>query len=214
MKPAARIVELVKPEGGVKPAFTPYHVLMALHYLNVEGPLGRITLSKLLKLGEASTKTLLKRLEKEGLIHRDPVAGAYLSSEGISLIRELEKSLKVLGRVELESPVCEECPSSAILLRGYAEKLEVLKNVLNLRDHVIRYGARGALILTVEGGILKLPTPTGMEPGENIIKGGIPDSSELSDGDVIMVAICELPEAKCTENLVNAALDILSKTGC
>ncbi|RLG80592.1 MAG: hypothetical protein DRO09_02920, partial [Thermoprotei archaeon] len=69
------IVKLASPAGGVKPRFTPYHVFMALRIIAEKGPIGRPSLMKDIGLGEASTKTLLRRMRSAGLIGIDSVAG-------------------------------------------------------------------------------------------------------------------------------------------
>ncbi|RLG84201.1 MAG: hypothetical protein DRO18_07275 [Thermoprotei archaeon] len=208
MKNTATIIELCKPRRGVKPKFTPYHVLQALILLT-ERPYGRIELSKKLGLGEASTRTLINRLKNKGLVYIDKVAGTVLTEDGKSLVRDIMKIIHLVGEIDV-SRYCAECKGFGAIIR---KGLSIVKSVgvLELRDMVVREGAYGALILTFKGNKLLLPLSRDFyeEFKDPKLIEGIRSAVELKEGDVIIIALCKGP-LECSLPLLNAIVNLLS----
>ncbi len=112
--------------------------------------MGRKIASKLLNLSEASTRTLLKRLSKAGLVSIDSVAGAYLTNYGEELANEISDLLQV-------HPAPQIYGWSNALLIGLKAPLSMELGVLEIRDLAILSGARACLVAAVSGDSLTVP---------------------------------------------------------
>ncbi|MEL9929886.1 MAG: hypothetical protein QXJ51_02270 [Sulfolobales archaeon] len=140
--------------------FSYYHALKLLDLLDREGAIGRSLASKYLKLGEGSSRNLMRKLRSLKLIEIDPVAGGIMLDRGRAIVefwREIIFSSCSEGSdlipwkyicVHSISKFAEET-----ILRDY------VRNVIALRDEIIRRGCSGALILRViEGDPMLLNT--------------------------------------------------------
>jgi hypothetical protein len=204
MELLARVKRLYQPVRGVKPSFRAYHVFIALTSLRREGPLGRMTLSRKLELGEAAVKTLVRRLRDSGLATVDRVAGVLLTEEGVELAEFLEGLMTYLGPVEL-GPICGGCRTYGLVLRSFRGVLESV-GYLKLRDLVVREGADGALIVYC-GDRPVMPVSGGFEE----VTGALGEVARRScgSGDVLVVSICCSNSRECSRAPVEAALDLL-----
>lgn len=126
----------------VIPGYGKEHVLKTIYILAKE-PTGRLKLSKLLGVGEASTRTLLKRLREEGLIVVDPVAGAELSDKGKGVFAPLLVSARIFRS---QVPRLEEWGTPVFLCVKNMGGLLDRYGVLRLRDMAISSGAEAAII--------------------------------------------------------------------
>lgn len=207
---AARIIaEVAMPRRKVKPNFTPYHVVKALMIIS-KGHVGRPKLRKELRLGDASTRTLLKRLREAGLIRSFRPTGTELTEKGREVLREVLNSLVVLGEVA-HGNVCSNCITSAVVLRSAADLLRGM-GVIRVRDLVVKQGADGALILLVgPGGRTLMPVQDGEVPFTDPLILDIREKVPLREGDVILVAMCSPHDESCTEHVVNAAIAVLER---
>ena len=77
---------------GRLPSFAEAHVVMALEDIGNAGTVGRLKLSKDLQLGEGETRTLVRHLQKEGLIEISRT-GISLSASGRKLLSRLKEVL-------------------------------------------------------------------------------------------------------------------------
>lgn len=125
--------------------------------LKRSGPMGRKNISKLLNLSEASARTLLKRLNKAGIVSIDLVAGAYLTNYGEELANEISNLLQVHLAPQIYG-------WSNALLIALRVPLSIELGVLEIRDLAISSGARACLVATVSGDSLIVP---GIEPSAN-----------------------------------------------
>ena len=176
--------KVCEAKGGIKPAFNEYHVIKALMVIKEEQPIGRPTLSKRLKLGESSTKNLIRRLHIQGLIEVDPVAGAYLTSKGLRLAEQVKNLLRFID-IDV-SPLVNWSTYVSALIKGGYELVKKCGGILWLRDVVIKNGGDACLIITVKGGKLVLPSPN----EEFIIEGklgGLITKLGLNEGDLVLV---------------------------
>ena len=126
----------------VIPGYGKEHVLKTINILSRE-PTGRLKLSKLLDIGEASTRTLLKRLREEDLIVVDPVAGAELSDKGKGVFAPLLVSARIFRS---QVPRLEGWGVPVFLCVKNMGHLLDLYGVLRLRDMAISSGAEAAII--------------------------------------------------------------------
>ena len=149
---------MTRAKRGVKPAYTRYHVLKCLLLIHQDEPIGRIKLSKTLRLGETTVRTLLNRLKEEQIINVDKIGGVYLVGKGKILLRTIFSILEDIQKVKA-SYTEKIMPQYNYV---YSLKLKVPLQQFNiklteLRDMIIRFGADAALILKVDHGKLCLP---------------------------------------------------------
>ncbi len=207
---AARIIaEIAMPRRKVKPNFTPYHVIKALMIIS-KGHVGRPKLREELRLGDASTRTLLKRLREAELIRSFRPTGTELTEKGREVLKEVLSSLVVLGKVA-HGNICSNCVTSAVVLRNATDLLRRM-GVIRVRDLVVKQGADGALILLVgpDGRVL-MPVQDGEVPFTDPLVLDIRGKVSLRKGDVILVAMCSPHDESCTEYVVNAAIAVLER---
>lgn len=150
--------EITKAKRGIKPAYTRYHVLKCLLVVYREEPIGRLKLSKILKLSETTVRTLIGRLRELNIVCVDRVGGVYLTSKGREIIGKVMEVFVDYGRID--TVYTERI--IPYYKYAYYLKLKTPIYTLNiklteLRDLVIRCGGEAALILTVENGKLYLP---------------------------------------------------------
>jgi len=208
MDAAKAIAEIAMPRRKVKPNFTPYHVVKALMIIS-KGHVGRPKLREELKLGDASTRTLLKRLKEAGLIRSFRPTGTELTERGREVLKEVLDSLVMLGDVP-HGNICSKCVTSVVVLKNAANILKKI-GVIKVRDLVVKQGADGALILLVRSkGKVMMPIQNGEVPFADSLIFNIRRMLTLEEGDVILVAMCDPQDESCTEHAVNAAITVLS----
>lgn len=205
-----RVVEEASSLGRVKPNFTKYHVLKALITIYLEEPIGRLLLSKLLNLGEASTRTLIKRLRSLGVLRVDPIGGCMLSDEGRSLLEDFFSKIEIIGYVNeyVRGKLKLSTYSYAVILKSACEKL-VPKEVTHIRDLIVRNGGLGALILCFKDGKLYMPGPGRIVGEEELEELRILRSKlrSLKSGDLVLISFCEDP-VECEASIVNSILEL------
>lgn len=151
----AIVKRATEPRRGVAPRYRPYHVIKLLRLLYHREPLGRHALSRELGLGEASTRTLLRRLRELGVVEVDRVGGAILTELGRKAIREfmefvpaIARVTQVLERLKLDREAVAALVSSTLL--GDAKPVVI-------RDYIVKRGASAALIVRVDEDAAKIP---------------------------------------------------------
>jgi len=202
--------KVLEAKGRVRPSFSLYHVVKALIKIYEEGPIGRQLLSKTLGLGEASTRTLIRRLANEELVKVDPIGGCILTSKGLSIVKELLKRIHLGLRVEdllVESLKLSEY-AYATMVKGGCKILDRIKPY-EVRDEIIKSGADAALIVCVINGKAVLPG------GQKVVgEDEFPQLKMLrerlkaSDNDLILIAYCKDPKT-CEEAALIAALNMV-----
>jgi len=141
------IVTISSPRRGIKPRFSEYHVVKIIEILKSEGPLGRIVLSRLLKLGESSTRSLIKRLKEHELIKIDEVGGAYLTKKGLEFLDLWRSNIKYIGKVDLK--IADWSSNFCGIVINGLELIEIY-GVLKIRDIAVRRGALGLIAIVVK----------------------------------------------------------------
>lgn len=188
---------------GRLPSFAEAHVVMALEDIGNAGTVGRLKLSKDLQLGEGETRTLVRHLQKEGLIE--------ISRTGISLSAAGRKLLSSLKGVLSEQV---EIPSSPLTVGRFnvAVQIKGLKSSvrygLEQRDAAITAGAKGATTLVFTNNKLAMPG-TGevlSETGSSIV--GVLSRLSLKEGDVIVIGSAD-DRFKAELGVRAAALELL-----
>ncbi|MCX8184875.1 MAG: DUF4443 domain-containing protein [Sulfolobales archaeon] len=201
----SKLKKVSEPAGGVKPSFDIYHVYSALMSLYLEAPIGRLVLAKRLTLGEASVKTLVRRMKLSGLVDIDRAAGVILTEEGRELVEYLKQVVEYLGPVDISS-LCNSCRSFGVVLKNFRNLLSEKIGYLKLRDQVVREGAEGAIIVYCSETPV-MPVSGGLERAEGVLRDIALRS--CSEGDVLVLSICYRDREACARAIVNAALKIL-----
>jgi predicted transcriptional regulator len=158
-------------------------MVKALLMIDMEGPVGRIRLSKIMGLGEGPVRTLVRHLENKGLI--------ITSREGIILTtagRKLTSDLKLcIGKkTKIPPTTLTVGPRNvAILVKNISH---LVKAGVEQRDAAIKIGALGATTLIFNRGKLRMPD-SGEDASQKDSKGHNILISELqpSDNDAIII---------------------------
>ncbi len=204
------VKSVIEPRRGVRPAFTAYEVLRAITLIHssVRG-LGRPTLMKMLGLGEASTRTLLRRLSEAGLITSRGY-GFAVTEHGKHIADLINNYILVVEHLPPED-VCSECTLSGVVLREPLSSELRGKPVLAIRDTAVREGARGALVIASEGHHLYLPLPGGGR-GRVPHKLGQALGTLMRDGDIAVLSICgDMDPSSCVRIAFNAVFWLLTE---
>ncbi|MEM3402109.1 MAG: DUF4443 domain-containing protein [Candidatus Hadarchaeales archaeon] len=157
------------------PKFAEVYPSIVLRAIAAHGRIGRKHLAKELKIGEGSIRTILNRLEKEGLISSSR-GGHVITLAGKKV---LEK--EVFVRVKAKGLTVGKA-NVATLVRGGAKKVKL---GLEERDEAIKVGARGATVLVFRKGKLMVPgnvCEIDPEAATEIISALHP-----ADGDLIII---------------------------
>jgi len=134
------INDIAKPKRNIYPGFNRAHVLVALQATSEE-PRNRCFLEKTLGIGEASVKTLVKRLKEKGLVRTSRHTGTKATDRG----REIAV---LLNSVILVMPVeCNITSSQDILvvIPGINPPRDIVE-VYKVRDHLVKSGCNVSVI--------------------------------------------------------------------
>jgi len=201
LETVARVAAKTAP--GRLPSFGEAHVVEALEKINDEGTMGRLKLSRDLKLGEGEVRTLVRHLDKEGLIE--------VSRSGISLSevgKELFSNLRTVLSEQVEipsSPLTVGCFNVAVQLKGMGS---FVKYGLEQRDAAIMAGAKGAttLVVTKKGLVMPGTGEDVSEAGSSIVAAL--SKLSLKEGDVMVIGSAD-EKLKAEFGAKTAALELL-----
>jgi len=147
------IIKIAERPIGPKPEFDVTDVIKLFCVLGEGAPKGRKSLSKELHLGEGSVRTLLNRLQGNGLVRMER-GGCRLTESGVSIYRALAKMITQPKPVDA-GPLSQGAWNYAILIRGSAARI---RSGLEQRDAAVRAGANGATTLIYAAGRFSLPS--------------------------------------------------------
>jgi len=145
-----KITQKIAP--GPSPSFNEAHIVKVLETISKEKNIGRIKLSKELGLGEGATRTLLKRLKKEGLTQSSR-SGISFTEKGNKMFTELQTQLSKSISVPKSELTVGTC-NIAVLVRNSAD---TIGSGMEQRDTAIMCGATGATTLIFSKNKLTLP---------------------------------------------------------
>lgn len=148
------IIERVseKAAPGRTPTFTGAHVIMALETLSGRRPVGRNKLSQTLKIGRGVARTLVRHLDKEGLIDVSR-SGMVLSKFGKAVFSELRAEIKEGFEVP-KSPITVAPANFVVLVKNRAH---AVGTCVDLRDEAVKAGSSGATTLIFKNKELVIP---------------------------------------------------------
>lgn len=189
--------------AGADPSFTEVHVLRTLFLLDSE-IMGRKRLVKKLGVGEGSVRTIIKRLDSEGLVSSSR-RGHTLTGKGREEVAGILD--KMSKPVDFHAPdLVSEGVQKLVVVYGAADRVGA---GVRLRDTALKAGADGAVILVYDG-VLRFPD------------GGIdlqqyPEALErlnkldLSVGDVVVVGFAASEHA-AEDGALAVAVELTGKT--
>lgn len=196
-----RIVEKVAP--GRPPAYSEAHVLKALELIGSALGIGRQRLSRELRLGEGTVRTLVKRMKGSGLVDVSR-GGMTLTSRGNEILTELEE--RILTCEFPETSITVSSQNYAVLIKGAAGNV---RRGIEQRDAALISGAKGATTLIYDGEQLLMPG-TALEL-DNSTTSYILENLKPGKGDVIIIGSSNnLFEAEMGAK--SAALKLLEET--
>lgn len=130
--------------AGASPSFTDTHVVKALLHLEA-GPLGRKRLTQALGVGEGSVRTIIKRLDEQGLITSSPTGHSLTEAGRRQVYRLMERFTKPAA---FDSGGLLPGVQSAVVV-----KRPTAVSAVALRDAALKAGAEGAVTVFFDGGI-------------------------------------------------------------
>ena len=173
---------VVNPSRGPHPNFFPYHVVVFLYLLDHRGRIGRQRVSSAFHLGEATARTMIMRLKKDGVIEVDR-RGCTLTGKGREILNHLS------GRIQFEFSV-----RSGTLSVGEISSLVAVKDAaskvstgLIQRDAAVGAGALGATTLVMKGGELVVPPEGKISDIDNARLKVLKHDLFLKEGDVLII---------------------------
>ncbi|MDI6826554.1 MAG: DUF4443 domain-containing protein [Candidatus Aenigmarchaeota archaeon] len=172
------MINIFKGLIDVRASYSSVDIVKIL-FLLPEKPMGRLRLMKELGLGEATTKTLIKRLKDSRLI-KSSTKGNLLTKRGNALVKKiLEKISRPIEITANEYSVGKY--STAILVKNSSKKI---KFGVEQRDEAIKIGASGATTLICENGRLIFP---GCNKDIGDLEQVLREKFRIKDGDVIII---------------------------
>ncbi|MCE4598745.1 MAG: hypothetical protein F7C81_00910 [Desulfurococcales archaeon] len=192
------VLEASKSDRGGHVGYTPYHVIEALRLMKGRA-IGRHQLLHNLGIGEASAKTLIKRLRSHNIV-RTSKTGHTLTGDGAKL---LEKIINLYNLIPLDQPL-PGFREPVIITTPYVNPPVDIVDVYRIRDQIIIHGCEKTII----GGIINgnLTFPGIPENLLNTIKSRITDLIKTRKHETILII-----EKTCIPNAVNALLYLIDK---
>ena len=130
--------------GSIKDEINNELLILFFFFLNYYR-VGRRQISKQLKIGEGKVRKILIDLNKRGLVDIKR-GGTSLSEKGQKKLINYFKKLNVVSiKLINTEEICSKCIATITLLRN----INLSKSVVEIRDHAVRAGALGTLILIV-----------------------------------------------------------------
>jgi len=160
-------------------------VLLMLIILKLKGSIGRYRLKEMLDLSEQEglVRLMLIDLKREDLI-KTSKTGCELTPRGEEFLGDFLKKYGIVDIKEMNLEPLKIGPETFVLqIRGYS----IPESITRLRDAAVRAGASGAVLITYEQGLLKVPTVyPSLENEHPKLAADLRETLNLSDGDVLM----------------------------
>ena len=149
--------ELSTPKRGLSPNYSEFHVIMTLFILG-EYPMGRKALAERLALGEGTARTLIEKLQDQGLTCASPT-GCRLTKKGNEMLAAFKKMVSYQPKIETGMITLGKA-NSAVLIRDAAK---LIKSGMEQRDAAVSVGTMGASTLILNETGPRVPTITADE---------------------------------------------------
>ena len=162
---------------------------LLLHALSRFGPLGRKTISRILKLPEGVTRGMVDRLRREGYLQTSRL-GAELTSEGAEELCRRLAHMRVRGLKRFPG---ERLGVGPVAVAAHVECMADRVTLgLEERDQAVRAGALGAVTITYRDGVYSIPgVYRDLKTEAYDVYKTISGMFELNEGDCILVVFGE-----------------------
>lgn len=192
---------------GRPPLYTVGDVVLLAAKLSEEGPVGRQLASRYLKLGERSARNLIERMRREGLVRKDPVAGAVLREE-------ISSSIKASGQ---GVTLCERAPSYVICIRRALREPSVA-DVVRMRDALVRGWCEEPIIAyTLDGAELVIPGLPRDYPGYDAVRSRMAREAYSCRGcigrGITVIALVKAPSFSVAKHGLGLLLERMCESG-
>ena len=162
----------------VRASYSPVHIVKILFLLS-EKPMGRFQLMKEMEMGEATIKTLIKRLKKNKLI-KSSTKGNILTETGNELLKKIMMKISKPIKIDTSGYTVGKY-NTAILIKNSSEKV---KFGIEQRDEAIKIGADGATTLICVNNGLIFP---GCNRKITELEKTLRQNFKIENGDVIVI---------------------------
>jgi len=187
----------------VRASYSIAHIVKVLFLLS-ENPMGRNQLIKEIGLGEATIKTLIKRLKKNDLVKKT-TKGSILTKKGTLLVGKILKNISrpvEIGILTKEYTVGKY--NFALLIKNASNKI---KSGIEQRDEAIKIGADGATTLVCKNDKLVFP---GCNKKIVVLERVLRKIFKIENEDVIIIG-SDSTKKKAEEASLVAALSLWQK---
>ncbi len=138
---AASEIVRITGRGSSRKGFDEYQVLLALKYMS-RGPMGRPTLERLVGVGEASAKTMLRSLREAGLISR--CGAAHCTTDRGAAIADSLQGLCLAGPGD--TGLDGELSKVIVVFATIVEPPTDIVDVHRIRDYLVARSCKPAVI--------------------------------------------------------------------
>lgn len=183
----------------VRASYSTVDVVKILFLLS-ERPMGRLKLMKETELGEATIKTLIKRLKDNKLI-KSSTKGNLLTKKGDTLVKKILKKISRPTEITAGKYSVGKY-NTAILVKNSSKKI---KHGVEQRDEAIKIGATGATTLICENGKLMFP---GCDRNIADLEQILREKFKIEDKDVIIIG-SGITKKKSEDASMAAALSLI-----
>jgi predicted transcriptional regulator len=162
----------------VRASYSSVHIVKILFLLS-EKPMGRFQLMKEMEMGEATIKTLVKRLKENKLIESS-TKGNVLTKKGNELLKKILMKISRPIKIDMSEYTVGNY-NTAILVKNSSKKV---KFGIEQRDEAIKIGADGATTLICSGNRLIFP---GCNRKITELEKTLCEHFNIENGDVIII---------------------------
>lgn len=187
--------------GGPAPKFSLYHIWKAYTVIDRKGPVGRKALSQNLRIGEGSTRTILDKMIKDGMVENTR-RGAVLTQKGKKLLRN--SGLEVRSMDPMSIAVSKV--NCAVHLKDMAHRILL---GCEQRDEAVRAGASGATTIIFRDGHFYFPGDC--DPLDDDLTAPIHKTFDIEENDVVIIGSALTYEA-AEKGAVTAALSLIEQS--
>ncbi|UZE92386.1 MAG: hypothetical protein IB616_00785 [Methanosarcinales archaeon] len=172
--------ELSTPKRGLSPNYSEFHVVMAFFLLG-KNPMGRKALAERLDVGEGTARTLIEKLQDQGLVSAS-LTGCQLTEKGNEMLTNFKKRVSYQPKIETGVITLGKA-NSAILIRGAAK---LIKSGMEQRDAAISVGTMGATTILFDKDGPRVPTITADENMRTRLRV-LCEDMKMEKGDVLVI---------------------------
>jgi predicted transcriptional regulator len=145
------LAKISEPKRNIYPGFNKAHVFLAIKWIS-HSPRSRLFLEKNLGIGEASVKTLIKRLKEEGLVKTSKHSGSIATAKGVNLSRKLQRHIQIY-----KASCSPTSKNDLLILIPNISPPKEMVDVYSIRDYLVRSGCNISLIGGYHSSILEAP---------------------------------------------------------